>query len=165
MLRQLLSTSLIAFLAAASQSGSSKNRSKPNAEVTGARASQSVGIQITIFSGENALLVPYCSEGEGDIESLCNLAIQIQIESPNGWTRIKPRYPNIVLGGVAADKWKSQLIPAGQSHVFDFGFTKDDFAVQHGQRLRVIVKAWRDEQSMRAQQPPIQLTTAPFECP
>lgn len=163
MLRQLLSSSLIAFLAAASQGGLGKSPSTPHVEVD-ARAYQSVRIQITVFSGQSELLVPHCTERKGD-EFLCDLAIQIQVESPNGWTRIKPRYPNVVLGGVAADKWKSQPIPAGQSHVFYFWFSKDDFAVQHGQRLRVIVKAWRDEQSMRAQQPPIQLTTAPFECP
>jgi hypothetical protein len=164
MLRQMLSSVLAVFFVAASQSGSGHNQSKPNAQVTDARVHRSVSIEITVFSGQNALLVPYCSESEGS-EFFCDLAIQIQIEGPNGWARIKPTYPNLVMGGIASDKWKSQLVPSGQSHVFNFWFSKDDFGVQRGQRLRVIVKTWPDEQSMRTQQPPIQLITAPFECP
>jgi hypothetical protein len=167
MLKQALLTTLAVFLAGASQGrpGPGHNQSKPDAQVTDARASQSVGIQITISSGENELLVPYCGDGEGDIESLCNLTIQIQVEGPNGWTRIKPKYPNVVLGGVPPEKWRSQLIPGGQSHAFAFAFSKDDFVVQRGQRLRVIVDAWRDEQSMRAQKQAIQLTSGSFKCP
>jgi len=165
MLKQALLTTLAVFFVGVSQSGSGDNQSKPDAEVTDARASQSVGIQITIFSGENELLIPYCGDGEGDIESLCDLAIQIQVEAPNGWTRIRPRYPNVVLGGVPPGKWRSQLIPAGQRHAFAFGFSKDDFVVQRGQRLRVIVDGWRDERSMRDQKQAIQLTSGSFKCP
>ena len=78
---------------------------------------------------------------------------------------MKPGYREVVLGGVPPDKWKFRLIPAGRRHDFFFALTKDDFAVERGQRLRVVVDAWSDEQSMRSRQQPIQLASPAFDCP
>ncbi len=58
-----------------------------------------------------------------------------------------------------------RLLPAGQAHDFSFTFPKEEFAVERGQRLRVVVTAWSDEQSMKNDKQAIQLASPAFECP
>ena len=118
-----------------------------------------------MFSAEKELLVPYCAKGEGGTETLCNLSIHIEVETRAEWRPMKPRHREVVLGGIRPDKWKFRLIPAEQRRDFLFAFTKDDFAVHRGQRLRVVVDAWSDEQSMRTGQQPIRLASPAFVCP
>ena len=156
---------LTGALLAMAQALPSQNASKPTAEVTSAQVSRSVSLRISVFSPEKDLLVPYCGEGEGGGESLCNLSIHVEVETREGWRPMKPRFREVVLGGVPPDKWKFRLIPAGRRHDFYFVFTEDDFAVERGQRLRVVVDTWSDEQSMRTRQKPTQLASPAFDCP
>jgi len=144
---------------------SGQTAATPAADVVDARSSLTVSLRITVSSAEEELLVPYCSEGEGGTASFCNVAIHIEVKTPEGWRRMKPRHREVVLGGVPPDKWKLQRIAAGRRLDFSFAFTKDDFAVDRGQRLRAVVDAWHDEQSMRTGQQPIQLVTPAFDCP
>jgi hypothetical protein len=44
-------------------------------------------------------------------------------------------------------------------------FRKEEFAVERGQRLRVVVNAWPDEESMKTDKQAIHLTSPAFECP
>jgi len=78
---------------------------------------------------------------------------------------MRPRFKEVVLGGMPPDKWMFQRIPAGRKHDFLFTFTRDDFAVETGQQMRAVVDAWPDEPSMRARQGSIQLTSPAFDCP
>src|SRR4029077_1869996 len=142
-----------------------QNASTPTVRLSRAYAVRSVSFAINVVSGQKDIVVPYCGVGEGGSEALCSLAIHIEIESKEGWHRIKPRYREMVLGGVPPDKWKPLVIPAKHGHDFDFGFSKNDFAVERGQRLRIVVYAWPDEPSMRTGRDPIKLTSAAFDCP
>ncbi len=139
--------------------------SGPTLQVTRVQLSQWVSVQITVFSPEKDLFVPYCGESEGGTQRLCSLPTHLEIETKQGWLPAKLRTADAVLGGVPADSWKAQRIPAGRWHDFSFGFPQDEFAVERGQRLRVEVYAWPDEQSMKSGAPPIRLTSPTFECP
>jgi len=165
MAKRVLFGILTGVFLATTQTVSGQNLSKPRADVPRVQLIQSVSIQVTLFSAEKELLVPYCSEGEGGTESLCNLSIHIEIETQGRWRPIKLRHSDAVMGGIPPDKWKYRVIPAENRHDFFFAFSKDDFAVERGQRLRVVVTAWPDEQSMRTGKQPIQLTSPPFGCP
>jgi hypothetical protein len=162
-LRVSVWSTLIGLSLALSPGG--QDASTPTVSVSLADATRSVPFEITVVSGQKDIIVPYCGEGEGGSETLCNLAIHIEVESKNGWHRIKPRYPEVVLGGVPPDKWNPQVIPAKHRHDFYFAFSKNDFAVERGQRLRIVVYAWPDEPSMRTGRDPIRLTSAAFNCP
>jgi hypothetical protein len=143
----------------------SQNAATPTVRVSRVDAVRSVSFEITVVSGQKDIVVPYCGLGEGGGETLCNLSIHIEVESKDGWHPIKPRYREVVLGGVPPDKWNPQVIPAGQWHNFDFGFSKNDFDVEAGQHLRIVVDAWPDEPSMRIGRNPIKLTSTTFKCP
>jgi len=144
---------------------SGQDPSTPTVRVSRVEAVRSVSFEINVVSGQKDIVVPYCGVGEGGSEGLCSLAIHIEVESKEGWHRIKPRYREVVLGGVPPDKWNPLVIPAKHGHDFAFGFSKNDFAVERGQRLRVVVDAWPDEPSMRTGRDPIKLTSAAFDCP
>src|SRR5205807_7830384 len=124
-------------LFATTQAPSGQSVSHPTAGVTSVRISRTVSVQMTVFSAKKELLIPYCAEGEGGTEILCNLSIHIETRAE--WRPMKPRHREVVLGGIPPDKWKFRLIPAEQRRDFLFAFNKDDFAVHRGQRLRVVV--------------------------
>jgi hypothetical protein len=136
MLKRALWIILAGVFAATIYPVSGQTTSKPTAEVTSARVTRTVSLRVNVIAAERQLLVPYCAEGEGGTETLCNLSIHVEIETREGWHPMKPRLRKVVLGGVPPDNWKFQLIPAGRGRDFFFAFTKDDFAVEHGQRLR-----------------------------
>ena len=144
---------------------SGQNVSKPLAGITSIRVTHSVNVEIRVFSAEKRLFLPYCGESEGGSESLCNLATHLEVQSRKEWRPVKLRTADAVLGGVPPERWNIRAIPAGGWRDFLFGFSKDDLAIEGGQRLRVVVDAWPDEQSVRSGGRPVQLATPAFECP
>jgi hypothetical protein len=70
-----------------------------------------------------------------------------------------------VLGSVPVNLRKVQVIPAGKNHDFSFSFRKEEFEVERGQQLRIVVAAWPDVQSMKTDEPPTRLASSSFECP
>lgn len=141
-----------------------RDASKPSASITHILI-QSVSITIRVSATDKRLVVPHCGEGNGGTQSLCYKPTNLQVESPQGWqpVRLRLRPNDRVLGSLLPREIQS--IPAGESHEFSLTFSKVDFAVESGQRLRYIVDAWPDEKSMRAGGAPIHLATPPFECP
>ncbi len=137
----------------------------PTVAMTSARETRTVTLRVTVFSPDKSLLVPFCGEGEGGTETLCSLSVRVEVQSRAGWRTMRPRQRNVVLGGVPPDKWKVRVISAGGRHDFFFAFTKDDFLVGRGQRLRIVIDTWLDEQSMRSHGQPIQVTSPAFDCP
>jgi len=141
-----------------------QNASKPSVQMTRVGLAHLVSVQVTVFSPLKDLLVPYCTEDASKTEYLCLLPSFLEIQTSQGWRKMELRHGG-VLGSVPADQRKAQLIPAGKSRDFSFEFRTEEFEVEHGQRLRVVVAAWPDERSMRADEPPILLTSQPFQCP
>jgi hypothetical protein len=129
-----------------------------------------MGVTVSILAGDEDLIVPYCGgggPGEAALESLCGppTPTRLEVQTAKGWRPVGLRTHDAVLGGLSPQVWKARLIPARKGHVFSFSLSKDDFAVESGQRLRLVIDAWPNEQSMRSGGRPIQLTTAAFECP
>ena len=136
---------------------------KSSVQVTRVELAHLISVEITVSSHEKDLLVPYCG-GDDKSEYLCVLPAYLEVQTSQGWRQMKLRHGG-VLGGVPLDRRKVQLIPAGKSHNFSFSFRTEDFEVEHGQRLRAVVTAWPDEQSMRTDEQSVQLRSSPFECP
>jgi hypothetical protein len=164
--QRFLTTAVTAvFLLVIGQPLLSQNTPKANASVANVQLIETVSLQLTVFSPETQLIVPYCGEGESGSETLCNLAIHVEVETGSGWRPMRLRTTDAVLGGVPSDRWKVRQIAAGRRRDFVFAFPKNEFAVEHGQRLRIVIDAWPDEHSMKMGGAPIKLTTAPFKCP
>jgi hypothetical protein len=138
---------------------------RPSLQLARVHLTQWVSVQLTVFSPQRDLIVPYCGETEGGTRALCNLPTHLEVETKNGWRPVKLRHMDAVLGGVSVVYWKIQRISAGGRHDFSFGFPQNEYAVEHGQLLRVLVDAWPDEESMKTGERSIQLASASFECP
>ena len=161
-LRNLLLSTLIL---ARSQALTDKGTSRPNVLIRRIDLLHSISVAITLFSSERELFVPSCGKGEDGTESLCGLPAYLEVKTHQGWSSVKLRHPGAVLGQAPQERWRVERIGAGERHNFSFEFRKEDFAVDRGQSLRVVVAAWPDEQSMKGDKPPIKLASAPFECP
>ncbi len=149
----------------AAQALSGQNASKPSVQTKGVDLTHLVSVEITLFSPEHDLLVPNYGNGEGRAESLCIRPAYLEVQTSRGWQPVKLRHSDAVLGSVPLDQRRVRLIPAGQKHDFSFAFPKEEFAVERGQRLRVVVTTWPDEQSMKDDKQAIQLASPAFECP
>lgn len=157
--------SIAGMLALASLGSALGQPSRETLQLNSVRLYTSLAVEIRLFSAAQDMVVPYCGEGEGGSLTLCNLAVRLERETRNGWRRVGLRHADAVLGGVPAEKWRFRLIAAGRWHDFHFLFPKDDFAVERGQRLRVVVDTWSGEPSMRSGQPPLRVASAIFTCP
>jgi hypothetical protein len=126
-----------------------------------------MSVTVSILAGDRDLIVPYCGLARSEEESLCGppTPTRLEVHTAKGWRPVGLRTGDAVLGALSPEVWKARLIPARKGHVFSLLFSKDDFAVERGQRLRLVIEAWPDEQSMRSGGRPIQLVTAAFECP
>lgn len=158
---------LIAILFGRGSLISGQAGSKPNVQVTDVRVWRTMSITVSIFAGDRDLVVPYCGLGGSSRESLCGppTPTRLEVQTAKGWHPVGLRTNDAVLGALSPQVWKARLVPARKWHVFSLLFSKDDFAVETGQRLRLVIDAWPDEQSMRSGGRPIQLTTTAFECP
>jgi hypothetical protein len=141
--------------------------SKPNVQVNDVRVWRAMSVTVSIFAGDRDLVVPYCWGGGSEVESLCGppTPTRLEVQTTKGWRQVGLRTHDAVLGALSPEVWKARLIPAGKRRVFELHFSKDEFAVETGQRLRLVVDAWPDEQSMRSGGRSVQLTTTAFECP
>jgi hypothetical protein len=125
-----------------------------------------VEVEMNIQKPRKQLFVPYCEERRSGEKYLCTGAARLEVETRHGWQSVKLRTDDAVLGGFNPKGGApGKLIPPGGGTTFIFAFSKELFAVEHGQRLRVMVEAWPDEESMKAGDPSIQLASPPFKCP
>src|SRR5205807_9135945 len=95
-------------LFATTQAPSGQSVSHPTAGVTSVRISRTVSVQMTVFSAKKELLIPYCAEGEGGTEILCNLSIHIETRAE--WRPMKP--------GTGRLYWEAYLQTNGSSGSF-----------------------------------------------
>ena len=143
---------------------SGQNTSKASVRMTSVELAHLVSVRVTVFAREKDLLVSYCREELDKSEHLCILPSYLEVQTAKGWRRMNLVHGG-VLGSLVLDLRKVQLIPAGKSHDFAVQFQMEDFEIEHGQRFRVVVAAWPDERSMRANEPPIRLTSQSYKCP
>jgi len=144
---------------------SGQSASKPSVQTNDVKLFHLVSVEVTVFSPDQDLLVPYCGDDGGRTEPLCVLPAYLEVQTCKGWQAVKLRHSDAELGWMPLDRQKVRLIPAGQKHDFSFGFRKEELAVEHGQHLRIVVSAWPDEQSMKDDKRVIHLSSPAFECP
>jgi len=89
----------------------------------------------------------------------------LEVQTTSGWQRPRARTTRGVLGYLSIDKADAALIAPRSEPSFDFLFSRRFFDVEPGQKLRVVVDAWPDAESMKVGGPCIQLTSPPFACP
>lgn len=114
---------------------------------------------------EDNIVIPYCAETELGTPILCFSRIRLQVETAGQWRAAKLRKTFGVLANPIDARMKARIMGPGTKAVFVFVFSRRFFEVDPGQKMRVIVEAWSDSESMRTRRPPIQLTSPAFECP
>lgn len=137
----------------------------PKIQATGIQLVNSVVGDVLIDAPNRSVVIPFCGEGESGRQSLCSLSSHFEVQTPTGWISAKLRYKDVVLGGMTSKQWKLQTIPSGERQAFSFAFSKNVYAIDRGQKVRIVVDAWLDEASAREGKNPIQLITPPFDCP
>lgn len=162
---KLFRTSLMSFLVLsglASQDLSTTDHGL-NLTVVGVRRDASISIKVNLRnSNESRVFVPTCGELRGD-NYLCDLAVHVEAETPQGWQPAKLKFDSAVLGGIPPEK--GVVIEPGRAATFVCEFNADLFKLSKGQRLRLIVDTWSDEPSMKARKTPLRLVSPVFKKP
>ena len=164
MVRQLmLALIIIAFLGAAQALPDQKKREPQLVALT---TNTLVEVEMNLQTAQESLFVPYCEKRNNRKEYLCTGAARIEVETRHGWQPAKLRTRDATLGGFNPKGGApGRVIPPGGGATFTFVFSKDLFAVEHGQPLRVVLDTWPDEEAMKAGDEPIRLVSPPFDCP
>lgn len=116
-----------------------------------------------LATSENPMFVPYCGKTESGEELLCTLAARLEVQTPRGWDKAEVMNANLLTKNPR--KAEGRLIPPRSKSSFFFHFNPDVYRIPPGTRLRVVVDAWPNENSMRSGAPPIQVTSPEFVCP
>jgi hypothetical protein len=122
---------------------------------------QRVLIQVRVSSANQPIIVPVCDRLPDGTESPC--MIEVQAKTVHGWRLVQPKRAK--LGMVSPDLWNPHLLQARTSHDFSYGILRHQWKVTRGERVRVVVWVWKDEQAMRSMRNTIKLKTRPFACP
>ena len=165
--RQLtLSLATVAFISTA-LSLCAQNKSNPVAQldVGSIRAIPQVYVDLRLRAPDLEIFVPYCGESEGGGKVLCVAATRLEVETKTGWHPAKLRTTYGVLGALSLDRARGVLIAPKNEASFSFQFSTYFFEVAPGQRLRVVVDAWSNEESMKTGGPSMQFVSPPFKCP
>jgi len=134
-------------------------------EVGTVQAVPQVYVSLRLRTSDQQVFIPYCGVSEGADKILCTLGVHLQVQTSKGWRPAKLRTTYGVLGALLLGKAGGTLIAPRSGASFDFQFSRRFFEVEPGQRLRVVVDVWTDEQSMKSGGPSIQLISPAFECP
>ena len=87
------------------------------------------------------------------------------MQTLEGWRPVKLRSTYSVLGAPPEIRVLRKTVPRHGKSAFVLVFSRRFFEVEVGQRLRVLIDAWPDEQAMESGAEPIQLVSPLFECP
>jgi len=137
----------------------------PKAQLTVKTVVPQVEVVVEIQSAGQHLVVPVCGETEYGTAILCVPGARLEVQTQEGWRPAKLRTTYGALGGPPGGRIAGRAIAPKSRDSFVFVFSRRFFEVEVGQRLRVSVDAWPDEQSMRSGGQSIQLASPPFECP
>jgi len=164
--REILSAVLV-WCVTVSRATAAQDGPKPDIRVTEARPVHSLVITVSVSSSDEKLVVPNCGQDLLGQESLCGppFPTHLEVQTAKGWHSVGFRTPDRVLGSLSPKIWKASEIPPGGHRKFVFLVSKDDFALETGQRVRIVVDAWHDEQSMRNGGKSLQIVSLPFNCP
>lgn len=129
------------------------------------RVTKLFSMKVVVLAVDRDLVVPFCGESEGGARTLCNLPTRLEVKMSQGWNVVELKHSHRILGGVPVKNWKAQLVRESQGHEFIFMLPMDEFNMESGQELRLIIDTWPDEESMRSGKQPIKLITPEVKCP
>ena len=116
MSQRVLLSILSMVLLGTTQALSGQNAVKPSLRVTRVELAHLISVEVTVFSPERDLLVPYCGGGDGKSEYLCVPPSYLEVRTAQVGHRMNLRHGG-VLGAVPADRRKSQLTQPGRAKI------------------------------------------------
>ena len=122
-------------------------------------------VVIQLHSIERQLFVPVCGEDEMGTPILCGGSARLEIHTAAGWSPAKLRTDYGVLGAPPPARLGGRLLEPNGDARFLFLFSRADFDVKTGQRVRIVLDTWSDERSMKAGVTAVPLPSPPFRCP
>lgn len=135
---------------------------EPAVEMVSVQAIPLVRIRVVVRnSTSERVLVPYCGDLEGT-DVLCGLATQVEVHDKGRWRQAKPSGGG-VLGGHPLERGRT--IEAGGERPFVFQFSRDEFEIGAGMKVRLVIDAWHVGETIRAKSPGMQLETGSFDLP
>ena len=117
-------------------------------------------VALDIQAGDTPLVIPVCGT---DVELLCGA--KLEVLSSQRWVSAPTPRDGPILGGFSVDRAKASVVQPHSSTRFVYQFAKHVFELSKGQQLRVVVNAWPDEVTMRANGPSIRIEGPTFQLP
>ena len=124
-----------------------------------------ISIRVDIRSSENNICLAYAGLTEDGTEILYYNSIHLETDTGKGWKNVAYKWPEIKLGYLPSHLIKVKTLSSSCRHKFVIQFNKSLYLVTRGQKLRVIIDTWTDEESMRVGKPSIPLISDSFRCP
>ncbi len=134
------------------------------ASIERVRAVPQVYVGIAIAAADRQLFVPYCGTSEGGEHILCTAGARLEVHTQGRWTPVKLRTTHGVLGAARLGRAGGRLIESRSRATFLLQFSTHFFEVEPGQRLRVVVDTWADEESMKKGHAPLPVASPAFKC-
>ncbi len=124
------------------------DRNEETANISSARTVELVSVDVTVRTSDRQLFVPVCGKQMAD-EFLCfgSATAMVEVETRQGWTPIKSR-PDIMVGYYSPTGSVDRLIPPRTQARFTLEFSKRSYAIDQGQRARLVIMAWPDRETM-----------------
>jgi hypothetical protein len=158
------------FLGVTLQSGSARAGPRPRValsepQVRVAATVPSITVVVTVVTGGRQLFLPACGESDTGIPFLCDASVRLEAQSNGKWhaAQLETRYGLQSVTPLA--KVGGGILSAQVEHTAIFRFDRAGYRVKGGQRLRLVLETWPDEQAMRSGAAPTRLTSGAFRCP
>jgi hypothetical protein len=117
-----------------------------------------------IQNGKDQVVVASCSFHE-TLPVLCQDSVSLEVWTGRGWRKARMRTTFGVLGGPGRDVAQGRVLPAMTETLVIYEFSRRFYEVEAGQRLRLVINAWADEQAMKNHSGSIHLISPTFICP
>ena len=123
-----------------------------------------ISVVAEIQTGKDRVVVATCSFRDA-FPVLCQDSVSLEVWTGRGWREARMRTTFGVLGGPGRDVAQGRVLPAMTESLIIYEFSRRFYEVEAGQRLRLVINAWADEQAMKNRSGPIHLISPTFVCP
>jgi len=149
--------------------GQGEQKESPRLDLDNVWEVPQVYVSLRLRASDRQLFVPYCGKlevGSRTTTTLCTAGTHLEVQHGAEWLPAKLRRTFGILGGERRLDLADVSLVAPRTQVeVEYLFSRRYFEVEPGQKLRVIVDVWPDEQSMRSGGKSTQIASPPFECP
>ena len=112
--------------------------------------------RLNIVADAQGLALPVCED------TLCSLAVHIEVKSGQRWVPAPLSYVAGIPGGIPLERAKFLRVEPGKSAQFEVRFIRRDYVVKPNQPVRLRIDTWLTEESFRSHEPARSLFTTPF---